>query len=119
MDGKRFDAVLRAAAAERSRRGALAALGAAALTGLGMRAAAAEPGAEACQDVRQTCNSRAQCCGGGRLRCDRITKKCNKNRLRRNNRCCSIGDTPCRSDCDCCRGYRCNVGTATCVEGDE
>jgi hypothetical protein len=114
MDGNRFDALARVAASQRTRRGAVGAIGAVALVGLGLRSAEAAPGTELCKDSRQSCDSRDECCGGGRLRCQRISRRCNKNRLRRENRCCSTGDTPCRSSCDCCQGFTCNTATSTC-----
>lgn len=121
MDGKTFDALVREAAADRSRRGVVKGIGgglvAGVLVGLGLRSGAAqtvEPAA--CQDTRQLCNGRSECCGGGRLHCERISRRCEKNRLRRDQRCCSKGDTPCRDDCDCCAGYKCNATNKTCVE---
>jgi hypothetical protein len=120
MDGSRFDDLLRSAVHQPSRRALLRSLGSGAAVGalvrIGLRPAAADVSGEACQGIRQTCDSRSECCGGGRLRCRRITRKCKRNRLRRENRCCSTGDTPCRNNCDCCRGFACNNDTSQCVK---
>lgn len=81
MDGERFDALVRGAGAQRTRRAALAGL-VGGLLGLGGRAAAAaDVAAQGCRVrrckkgvLRQPCNANRNCCQG--LKCSRTRRVC-------------------------------------------
>lgn len=114
MDGQRFDALTRCAAAARSRRQMLKTVGGgalvSALVGLGVREAVAQAIAPAaCTGIRQRCSTNAECCGDGKFICDRISRDCANNRLRKKQRCCGKLDARCSGDCDCCRGFFCDT----------
>jgi hypothetical protein len=111
MDQKCFDAIAREMGNGSSRRQALGALaaagigGALALVGFGSAEAA-------CTHVRKPCKSGGECCGKkGTTSCDRISKSCTNNRLRRKNRCCRTNGSKCDRTCDCCDPLVCVQNT--------
>lgn len=119
MDSQRFDALARRVAATRSRRGIIGAAAGGALAALGLRQAAAQDvGALDCTGPRQTCDNSAQCCGGSRTVCRRISRACDKRRLKRDDRCCGKRTARCADSCDCCRGFACGPDN-TCIDEDE
>lgn len=107
MDGGCFDSLTRLAGATGSRRKALGAIAAAgaggALALVGIETALAD-----CTARRRTCRSVGECCGrSGEVNCARITRECDRNRLRRGQRCCRQGGASCDSTCDCCDPFVC------------
>lgn len=111
MDGQKFDALVRTIGATRSRRGVLGLIGGGALAGLGLRSAGAQDvGTADCRGERQTCSRDERCCGGDRTNCGRISRDCDKNRLRREKRCCGAKSQRCFDSCDCCNPFSCIEG---------
>jgi hypothetical protein len=120
MDDKTFDSLLRLGATRTGRRRLLQAASAAGIGGLLTRggAAAQDVIAQACQNRQTKCNRNRQCqCKRGvefeNVICDRLTKRCNRNRS--GDRCCGVAKATCDNDCDCCRGYQCNKNRNECV----
>lgn len=108
MDGQKFDALTRSIGSVRSRRGVLGLLGGGALAGLGLRSASAQDvDAADCRGERQTCERDRNCCGGRRTICKRISRDCDKRKLKRENRCCGDQRRSCIDSCDCCRPFIC------------
>ena len=118
MDGHKFDALARSIGSIRSRRGVLGLVGGGALTGLGLRPATAKDvGTFDCRGERQTCDNDDECCGGNRTICKRISRDCDKRRLRRDDRCCGDKRAACVDSCDCCRPFSCVDNR--CVRGND
>jgi len=118
MDGQKFDALVRSVGQTRSRRGVLGIVAGGALAALGVRQAAAQDvGTELCVGPRQRCERPRECCGGGRVGCERISRDCDKKSLRRRDRCCGQSKARCADSCDCCRGLVCGRDNR-CTEED-
>jgi hypothetical protein len=120
MDDKTFDSLLKLSATRTGRRRLLQAASAAGIGGLLTRggATAQDVIAQACQNRQTKCNRNRQCqCKRGaefeNVICDRLTKRCNRNRS--GDRCCGVAKATCDNDCDCCRGYQCNKNRNECV----
>lgn len=112
MEGPRFDNLTRRLAGGGSRRRvlrSLAATGAAAVLARFGATEASAAEAAACTGLRQVCQRRRECCGGGRRDCARLSRDCDKDRLRGETRCCGTEGAPCGdSSCFCCIGFVCN-----------
>lgn len=111
MEGPRFDSLTRRLVGAGSRRQVLRSLAATGAAALVARFGASEASAAEvtdCTGLRQTCQRRRECCGGGRRDCARISRACDKDRLRGENRCCGTEGAPCGDNsCFCCIGLVC------------
>ena len=84
---------------------------AAALGALRLRGTdAAEVGAASCRERLDQCQERSDCCEaekGHNIGCARLSTPNCRQRFE-GRRCCGRAQSRCSSNCDCCRGYRCD-----------
>lgn len=113
MEGPRFDCLTRRLAGAATRRQMLRTLAGAGVATVAARvgatgALAADVVTADCTGIRQRCERRRECCGGGRRDCARLSRACDKERVRAEKRCCGTEGAPCGdSSCFCCLGLVC------------
>jgi hypothetical protein len=117
MDDDRFDTMAKRLRKASSRRAALRASGAAALTALLGAWGGAVVSAKHHRHHTRKCRKATQPCGHGKGKCCGALV-CRKNRtcplLPSGTLCCAESNAACEHPCDCCTGLTCSAG-GTCI----